>query len=71
MSLKKNEDGMGWIVICDCGEELEILDAKTRADAARYMHQDKWRFVKVGRQIKHRCPACILGNELDKSVVNK
>lgn len=71
MSLKNNEEGMGWIAICECGEELEIMDAKTRAEAARCMYQENWRIVKDGTRWYHYCPSCVLGDELDKKAINK
>ena len=71
MSLHKNKEGMGWVVTCDCGEVLEILDVTNRADAARRLTEDKWRFVKVGSLIKHMCPQCTEGAEIDKNSARK
>jgi hypothetical protein len=71
MSLKKNNEGMGWIAICECGEELEIMDAQTMAEAARCMKQENWRIVKDGTRWYHQCPSCSTDEELEKPGKNK
>jgi hypothetical protein len=71
VSLKKNPEGMGWVAICDCGETMEILDALDRGSAARKLLMDDWRFVKAGKIIKHMCPQCFEGAEIDKKSERK
>ena len=71
MSLKRNDAGVGWVAICECGEELEIMDAQTMTEAARCMKQENWRIVKDGSRWYHYCPSCIQDEDLEKSDKNK
>jgi hypothetical protein len=71
VSLRKNENGLGWVVDCDCGEVMEILDALDKTSAAYKLMSDGWRFVKVGKIIKHMCPQCLEAANNDKNSEKK